>query len=203
MLRLEGARSHHAGHGPVRLQAGVADYWITRIFIQHPVARGNGGRVLPVCQRRGGQRHIIPVIPGWPDYSIRCLLVYCSPSHRRAGLDTSWSTAPKAALPRHRFVLRDSVRVHPRRRLCDAPVLAQGRQITICCQFGYPGRPAAGPRRSGYAGPPGRVIKSWLLWRCAARPQACVQSCEIGIASHVVQSVRRQTSPQFHWCGRR
>ena len=45
MLRLEGARSHHAGHGPVRLQAGVADYWITRIFIQHPVARGNGGRV--------------------------------------------------------------------------------------------------------------------------------------------------------------
>ncbi len=40
MLRLEGARSHHAGHGPVRLQAGVADYWITRIFIQHPVARG-------------------------------------------------------------------------------------------------------------------------------------------------------------------
>lgn len=47
MLRLEGARSHHAGHGPVRLQAGVADYWITRIFIQHPVARGNGGRAHP------------------------------------------------------------------------------------------------------------------------------------------------------------
>lgn len=47
MLRLEGARSHHAGHGPVRSQAGVADYWITRIFIQHPVARGNGGRVHP------------------------------------------------------------------------------------------------------------------------------------------------------------
>ncbi|GHC58616.1 hypothetical protein GCM10010096_34690 [Alcaligenes pakistanensis] len=23
VLRLEGARSHHAGHGPVRLQAGV------------------------------------------------------------------------------------------------------------------------------------------------------------------------------------
>ena len=45
MLRLEGARSHHAGHGPVRLQAGVADYWITRIFIQHPVARGDGERV--------------------------------------------------------------------------------------------------------------------------------------------------------------
>lgn len=41
---------------------------------------GEGGRELPVCQRRGGHGLIIPVIPGWSDYMIRCLLVSCAPS---------------------------------------------------------------------------------------------------------------------------